>query len=211
MTAIMGVATLLPQLATDLLRSQADLGLRCQKVFGLLTGIWGLVSSLSIFARTCRRDLEAVRGSADFAYGPGFICFAVATFLKAFDVIAHAILAVPEDPKAHRTLAGDCRQPPAAARLRTWRVASWPLISRRVPGILIDVKCGAGVVAAGAAQEPLVWPGTSMICHGTAAIARQLRASEQHAQRTILYSKFYIYCSWLYMCMHQSHTYPYYF
>jgi hypothetical protein len=105
--AIMAVVTGIPQLMTDLLRSLSDQDVRCQKAFGILTGIWGLGStlvSLNSFAASCRRGLNNLEGQA-WHVGPGLAIATVAVVLKVVDIFIHCIIVVPEKPKSWDKLA----------------------------------------------------------------------------------------------------------
>ncbi|GMI22737.1 hypothetical protein TeGR_g2048 [Tetraparma gracilis] len=103
---IMGLVTYFPQLTTDLLRSQRDLDVRCQKVFGVLTGLWGCFSTLlalNSFRTSCRVHLDDLPGN-DWYPGPGLVAITIASAIKIFDVALHLYVQVPEPPPSHRVL-----------------------------------------------------------------------------------------------------------
>ena len=104
--AIMAIVTALPQLATDLLRSLEDQDVRCQKAFGIITGVFGLLStlvSLNTFGLSCRRSLDTLPGQT-WEVGPGLALATSAVVLKVVDIGIHCIVPVPEIPTAHETL-----------------------------------------------------------------------------------------------------------
>lgn len=115
-TAILGVITQLPQILTDLQRSTSRGDRNCQKVFGVVTGIFGCVTTiiaLSEFGQSCWR-IDADR--FNMQPGPGFILTVLATLLKVVDVFCHLVLPMPplsargteEEPKnAKDTLNAD--------------------------------------------------------------------------------------------------------
>jgi hypothetical protein len=97
--AILALITTIPQLQTDLLRAHACNDVRCQKAFGIFTGLWGLFSnmmSLQQFHLACKVDLDRQSG-ATWNAGIGLQCITIATFLKVFDVLCHAVVPVPKN------------------------------------------------------------------------------------------------------------------
>ena len=105
--AIMGVITTIPQLTTDFLRAFPENDLRCQKAFGIITGLFGMITNLmalQLFNTVCHKDFDT-EGDY-FVAGSGLICITLASMFKAYDVIAHCIVPVPSNVKelAHRKL-----------------------------------------------------------------------------------------------------------
>lgn len=92
---IIGMVTQVLQIATDVQRSTVAGDVNCQKFMGIFTGVLGLTATL--FALGSFRDAcYRVEGELyEMAAGPGFILTAVATILKAVDVICHVALATP--------------------------------------------------------------------------------------------------------------------
>ncbi|KAJ1433827.1 hypothetical protein B484DRAFT_447022 [Ochromonadaceae sp. CCMP2298] len=100
-TLIMAFITQIPQLSTDIQRSTVGGDLHCQKTFGIITGIFGTLttlSALSSFAGSCYRDFDSATDgdTLDKKLGPAFYLLLVATLLKILDVIAHIIVPVPK-------------------------------------------------------------------------------------------------------------------
>ena len=59
--AIMGVITTIPQLTTDFLRAFPENDLRCQKAFGIITGLFGMITNLmalQLFNTVCPKDFD---------------------------------------------------------------------------------------------------------------------------------------------------------
>jgi hypothetical protein len=101
--ALMALVTAFPQLSTDLVRSLPDQDVRCQKAFGIITGLWGLFSTLAAlnaFGYSCRRSLDAISNQT-WKVGPGLGLAVAAAALKVIDVVIHAYVAVPNDPPSH--------------------------------------------------------------------------------------------------------------
>lgn len=104
--AIMAIVTIIPQLTTDLVRSLPDQDVRCQKAFGIITGLFGLLStlqSLNAFGYSCRRSLNDIDGQT-WEIGPGLTLSFVAAVLKTVDVAIHGYVTVPRTPPAHQRL-----------------------------------------------------------------------------------------------------------
>mmetsp|Transcript_96487 Transcript_96487/g.275228 ORF Transcript_96487/g.275228 Transcript_96487/m.275228 type:complete len:263 (+) Transcript_96487:1164-1952(+) len=93
-TAVVGAVTQLLQINGDIGRSTTAGDLNCAKTVGVLSGIWGLgstLASLFIFYFNCfTTDLGTMRA------GSGFICIVVATCMKLMDIIFHSCLKTPE-------------------------------------------------------------------------------------------------------------------
>ena len=98
--AIMGVITTFPQMTTDFLRAFPENDLRCQKAFGVVTGLFGMITnliSLQLFNTVCHKDLDG-EGNY-FSPGSGLICIWLASMFKLCDVIAHCLVPVPKNYK----------------------------------------------------------------------------------------------------------------
>ena len=97
--AFMALVTTIPQLQTDLLRAHACNDIRCQKAFGMFTGVWGLFSNLMTlqqFYLVCKVQFDKLP-NVTWNTGIGLAAIAVATFLKIFDVLCHAFVPVPKN------------------------------------------------------------------------------------------------------------------
>jgi len=110
--AITSVITQTIQLATDLQRTTPYGDMNCQKIMGVLTGVYGLISgllSLQDFADSCWRaqpDSFTIAGypelgevHAHFSYGFGAVLIFWATALKAVDILCHAIVPTPRQKR----------------------------------------------------------------------------------------------------------------
>jgi len=98
--AIMGVITTIPQLTTNFLRAFPDNDLRCQKAFGIATGLFGMITNLmalQLFNLVCHKDLDS--DGNYFVAGSGLICISLASILKIYDIVAHCIIPVPRNIK----------------------------------------------------------------------------------------------------------------
>ena len=93
-TAIMGAVTQLLQINGDLGRSTARGDLNCGKTVGVLSGLWGLASTLYALLNFYWSCFETDLGTMHA--GVGFWCIVVATVMKAVDVFFHAMLKTPE-------------------------------------------------------------------------------------------------------------------
>ena len=105
---ILALITTIPQLQTDLLRAFGKNDVRCQKAFGIVTGLWGMYSNLmplQQFNLACRVGLNEL-AHATWSPGLGLQCIVIATFLKAIDVLCHMLVPVPRNVEnlAHATL-----------------------------------------------------------------------------------------------------------
>lgn len=90
--AILGAVTQLGQLTTDLQRSTVAGDLNCQKTMGIVTGIFGLVStlySLTGFTASCWHVSDKM------TVGPGLVLIVLGNVVKLYDVACHAILPTP--------------------------------------------------------------------------------------------------------------------
>mmetsp|Transcript_1857 Transcript_1857/g.5281 ORF Transcript_1857/g.5281 Transcript_1857/m.5281 type:complete len:353 (-) Transcript_1857:405-1463(-) len=105
---ITSILTQTIQIATDLQRSTPYGDVNCQKVMGIVTGLYGLFSgllSLRSFADSCwnvQPDMFSIQNypeigdlHLDLGPGPGVILMFVATALKAVDVLLHLITPTP--------------------------------------------------------------------------------------------------------------------
>jgi len=106
--AITSLLTQTVQVATDLQRTTPFGDVNCQKVMGVVTGLYGLISglmALADFANHCWRTQprtfsistypEVGTIESSFEAGPGTILIAIATVLKIVDVICHALVPTP--------------------------------------------------------------------------------------------------------------------
>lgn len=102
--AVISFITGFVQFMTDLQRSTEAGDLNCQKFMGIATGIAGglsTLSSLSTYSADCQEklpnsiDFNGVEEDLRWEYGPSFVLLAIASFLKAFDVLCHAIVPTP--------------------------------------------------------------------------------------------------------------------
>ncbi|CAE7354504.1 unnamed protein product [Symbiodinium necroappetens] len=102
--AIMGIITQIPQMTTDLQRSTRFGDVNCQATMGAITSCWGTFSgltSLTSFSYSCWRKFpRLVRdkvGDIEYKWsmGPGFACMLIATVLKLWDALAHAMVPTP--------------------------------------------------------------------------------------------------------------------
>uniref|UniRef100_A0A6U3A1P7 Uncharacterized protein n=2 Tax=Lotharella globosa TaxID=91324 RepID=A0A6U3A1P7_9EUKA len=97
----MALITSIPQLTTDVQRSHPEGDLNCQKVFGVVTGILGFVTTLAAintFVGDCQRNLTSTDpngGHITYTFGPSLILLTLATFAKLLDVTIHLILPLP--------------------------------------------------------------------------------------------------------------------
>lgn len=98
--AVLSFLTMVPQMSTNLQRSQARGDLNCQKVFGVLTSLLGAITSLitlDSFTTGCYDKFPNTYNGTDISYyyGPSFFCLLFATIFKFFDCFFNAILPVP--------------------------------------------------------------------------------------------------------------------
>eukprot|EP00055_Hartaetosiga_balthica_P006023 m.18502 g.18502 ORF g.18502 m.18502 type:complete len:281 (-) comp4968_c0_seq2:194-1036(-) len=106
---ILAILTQIPQILTDVQRSTAVGDLNCQKMFGIVTGLLGFLTtlaSLNIFSLGCVRGLpstiainipsfQPITAVNNAMFGPGLALITVATLLKLFDVLLHVLLPTP--------------------------------------------------------------------------------------------------------------------
>eukprot|EP00038_Savillea_parva_P014510 m.216277 g.216277 ORF g.216277 m.216277 type:complete len:310 (-) comp28257_c0_seq1:179-1108(-) len=104
--AIIAFITSVAQVATDLQRSSLEGDLNCQRFQGIATALLGFfttISALSSFMSACGNefdtDIDFEDGSTmrntSYTWGPSAACLAIATFLKFFDLICHALIVTP--------------------------------------------------------------------------------------------------------------------
>lgn len=131
MLAIMGVVTGIPQITTDLLRSHAVSDLRCQKGFGIGTGIYGMLSTISAmqsFAAACVSALNDTSEELTVGPGPGYYAIMLGALLKLVDVFIHIIVPVPN------------RHPlPAWVRLKKWRDEVHDKVEAKIEEVKVEV------------------------------------------------------------------------
>lgn len=98
-TVIFGLLTQFLQVMTDIQRSTERGDRNCQKFMGIFTGILGSITTLialSSFSQSCWKIDDP---NYTIKAGSGFILVSFATFLKAIDVVAHALLPTPYQQK----------------------------------------------------------------------------------------------------------------
>jgi len=101
-TAILSLITAVPQFLTDLQRSTEAGDLNCQKMFGIVTGIVGFITTLNsilIYLNSCRDSLPTTNAdgeNVEYVFGASIICLTLATFMKWIDVFVHIIMPVPK-------------------------------------------------------------------------------------------------------------------
>jgi len=109
---VTSIVTQTIQMGTDLQRATPYGDLNCQKLMGVLTGIYGMASgllSLDAFADSCWRaqpDAFTIRTlpmigevHASFRYGPGAQLVFWATAFKVVDIVLHAIVPTPRQKR----------------------------------------------------------------------------------------------------------------
>lgn len=106
-STIGGILGRVGQLTTDFTRSRKDMDVNCQKVFGVVTGIFTsfmTLSSLSGFTDACITSMPgSFMGpngdtiSLSSTWGPGNIITALISFWAICDGILHLLVPVPED------------------------------------------------------------------------------------------------------------------
>jgi len=102
-TAIMGVITYLPSIATDLQRSTREGDINCQKFAGIFSGILGTVTTLSAvgtYVDACHNGLADNTVNIDWVLGPGLAFLFLSAAMKPFDAIFHLILPTPLEKQA---------------------------------------------------------------------------------------------------------------
>lgn len=106
--AIASILTQMVQMATDLQRTTPYGDMNCQKLMGVITGFYGLISglkSLHYFSSGCWRSQPTTftweaapeLGAFEFEarWGPGLGLMWLATLLKAVDIVCHLIVPTP--------------------------------------------------------------------------------------------------------------------
>lgn len=89
------------QMMTDIQRSTRAGDFNCQKILGIVTGIFSSLMNLlsfQAFLDACYQDedITSDAGTASFSQGPGLIVMVLMSFLSIFDGIVHLLTPVPE-------------------------------------------------------------------------------------------------------------------
>lgn len=100
MTSIITVFSKVGQLGTDATRSTTQEDVACQKIFGMLTGVVGTISTLitiNSWDANCYKAFPDEIGtySVSVVHGAGFICFWLCTIGGIFDAFFHALVPLP--------------------------------------------------------------------------------------------------------------------
>jgi len=100
MTSIITVFSKVGQLGTDATRSTVAEDVACQKIFGMITGIVGTISTLvtiNAWDANCFQAFPDEIGdySVDVVRGAGYICFWLCTIGGIFDAFFHALVPLP--------------------------------------------------------------------------------------------------------------------
>lgn len=98
--AIVGFVTAFPQLFTDIQRSTWKGDLNCQKVMGIVTGLFGFFSTLaalSAYSEACGRKLPTEVADLEIVwkFGPSWLLIFFAILLKPIDAIIHCAVPTP--------------------------------------------------------------------------------------------------------------------
>lgn len=109
---IMAFITTIPTIQTDIQRLKPEWDLNCQKSLAMFVsgavGFLGTMLSLSSFTAGCYNNMPTTFTACDEAtgrcaevdmtwdLGPGCVLLIIATFLKVFDALTHAIVPTPE-------------------------------------------------------------------------------------------------------------------
>jgi hypothetical protein len=100
-----------PNIKGNIERSTRAGDRNCEKVFSLVTGVIGTLTTLialSAYSKVCGYHLPDEIGgqSIDYEIGPGFVCLLVATLLKPIDVIVNLLMPVlpPDDSQINNSL-----------------------------------------------------------------------------------------------------------
>lgn len=106
-TAIIGLVTILPSLATIYIRSKAETDSGCNKFAGILAGVAGCfvtLNSLSTFIDKCYDSLPTkfevdgiVIGKGDKYIGPGFNCEVLVATVSLIVGLVHSLVPVPDE------------------------------------------------------------------------------------------------------------------
>lgn len=103
---VLGILTSFPTIATDLQRATLYGDVNCQATMGFISNLISLVSTmvpLLLFRKDCYSNMpEAVSspsGSApvEWHVGIGFQCLIIATLVKVFDALFHAMIPTPRE------------------------------------------------------------------------------------------------------------------
>ena len=100
-SAITGFITMIPQMSTNLQRSQAKGDLNCQKVMGMVTSFIGCITTLialSDFLTQCYDNIpDSILGEdTNYRYGPSTICMFIVAIFKFLDFLFNLVVPVPE-------------------------------------------------------------------------------------------------------------------
>merc|ERR1711879_280977 len=101
-TVIVTVLSKVGQLTTDLTRSHGPYDVACQKVFGALVPIFGLITSviaLRAYDAACYEAIPKGIGGVETnpERGIGYIFEMLVTILGVIDIIGHIIVPLPEE------------------------------------------------------------------------------------------------------------------